>query len=342
MSFHALLGLALLEPDSGVSVVRGHALFEAAAATGLGAMDSSRNPCALPWFSNIVPRFRCWSAKELAEKLRSCGVSYMHGFSYETVMIHPPHYLGWLLRQFKLAGGMLVEGEEFHSLSETWLSTPSPDVVVNCTGLGSKLLLDVCDQSLTPDRGQTIIIRCPDITDIWRVPGKLPTYVLPRGDGTVVLGGTHEWAGENVQPDATVAEQILERCARVLPLLRDPTKYVVLEHCVGFRPARSSLDTVQRIEVDEDLTAEAARAIAASSTNEAAAVSSPLVVHSYGHGGDGFQSSWGSAMVVVQLCLRHRPQLFDHMRKHLFAMRHGQYSNGIVERAMKQEPRSKL
>jgi D-amino-acid oxidase len=344
LSFHALLGLALTEPNSGVSVVRGHALFETPASVPASSSASvtgtSSDPPLppLPWFSNLVPRFRSWNAEELAEKSKSSGVTYSRGFSYETVMIHAPHYIGWLLRKFISADGALFEGDELKSLSEAWLHSPAPDVVVNCTGLGSRHLLDVQDQSMAPDRGQTIIVRCPQITDIWRVPGVLPTYVLPRGDGTVVLGGTHVWNDGNLQPDPAVASAVLKRCARVVPLLRDPANYTLVAHSVGLRPGREGVNTRQRIEVDEVLTAQAAQAVpatsAAADSSSSSVRAAPLVVHCYGHGGDGFQSSWGSALVVVQLILRHKPQLFQHMKDKLFTMRHGQYRTGLIERAM--------
>jgi D-amino-acid oxidase len=186
LAFRALSGLSVTEPDCGVSAIRGHSLFETEPGPRL----------ALPWWHTIVPRFRVWTKEELEAKTKETGVAYARAFSYESVMIHPPHYLNYLYRTFIGAGGVVQEGEVVH-LADLWSSSSSSagDVVVNCTGLGSSLLGGVSDTTVTPDRGQTIRVRAEGITDIWRAPGEHVTYVLPRGDGTVILGGTHDKRG---------------------------------------------------------------------------------------------------------------------------------------------------
>jgi len=375
LSFHALMGLAVTETDSGVSIVQGHAFYEQPGSVlpegGGGGVVPPLGP--LPWFSALVPRFRLWTPAELAERAQpqNGGVLFSRAFSYETAMIDAPHYVKWLLRLFLAQGGVMLQGETLTSLADAWLppsssssakgqlelvtqkgvsknfnassALPVPQVVVNCCAMGSLTLRDVQDRGMVPDRGQTIVIRAPQIRAIWRVPGDLPTYVLPRGDGTVVLGGTHQYGDATTSVDPSVAESILSRCRRVLPLLRDPANYEVIAHGVGLRPARQASNTTQRIEVDEQLSERAAATIAAaaggsstpSSSAAAAAAVRPLLVHNYGHGGDGFQSSWGSALVVAHLIHRARPQLFAHQHAALWHLRHNQQRTGLIERAMK-------
>jgi D-amino-acid oxidase len=395
LSFHALMGLAVTEPDSGVSILQGHAFYEQPGSVlpegGGGGVVPPLGP--LPWFSALVPRFRLWSSAELAERAQpqNGGVLFARAFSYETAMIDAPHYVQWLLRIFLAQGGVMLQGETLTSLADAWIpptaaaastkgqlelvtqkgvtknfsasssaALPVPQVVVNCCALGSLTLRDVQDQGMVPDRGQTIVIRAPQIRAIWRVPGDLPTYVLPRGDGTVVLGGTHQYGDSTTSVDASIAEAILARCRRVLPLLRDTANYEVIAHGVGIRPARQASNTTQRIEVDEQLSERAAATIAAagaasagtagtssssSSSAAAGAAVRPLLVHNYGHGGDGFQSSWGSALVVAHLIHRARPQLFAHQHAALWHLRHNQQRTGLIERAMKpdhQQPMAKL
>ena len=332
------MGLAVTEPDSGVSIVNGHALFEPAATS---SSTAAARP-SLPWFTRLVPRFREWDAKELAAHSAQCGVTYARAFSYQTAMVHGPHYLQWMLRKFLEAGGILRAPESFEKLADVWRSAgedEAPDAVVNCTGLGGARLSDVPDaaSTLQPDRGQTVRIRCPLITDIWRAPnvspGSMPVYILPRGDGTVVLGGTYARGDWSTAHDAAVAKSILERCARLLPLLRDPRNFEVLGHSAGLRPARRTGN--QRIEVDESFAAKNTQ-----KGGDASSSAVPLVVHCYGHGGDGFQSSWGSAFVVAQLIHQARPQLFAASRS--FQLQYTQLKTGVMQRAMSKDLFAKL
>lgn len=345
LSFHALMGLAITEPDSGVSIVNGHALFEAVpAAPTKSSSTAAASPAhpphpALPWFTRLVPRFREWDSKELAAHSSKCGVSYARAFSYQTCMMHAPHYLQWMLRSFLAAGGILRAPESFSILSDVWLSAGEgdvPDAVVNCTGLGGAALSDVPDAAATlqPDRGQTIRIRCPAITEIWRAPnvvsGSMPVYILPRGDGTVILGGTYDRGNASSAHDATIAASILARCSRLLPLLRDARNYEVLGHSSGLRPARRTGN--QRIEVDESF--------AAAAKAKSKSLPPPLVVHCYGHAGDGFQSSWGSAFVVAHLIHQARPKLFETARS--FHLQYAQLKTGVMQRATSKDLFAKL
>lgn len=183
LAFQALSGLAVTEPDCGVSSVRAHALFE----------KKPEQHLARPWWHGIVPRFRDWTEEELARHSEASGVRYVAGFSYESLMICAPHYLAWLYRQFIADGGQL-RTQRLQHIREAWQGVPAseqPDVVVNCLGLGARTLGGVEDNTMFADRGQTVLVSCEQIREIWRAPGPDATYVLPRGDGTVVLGGTH-------------------------------------------------------------------------------------------------------------------------------------------------------
>ena len=147
---------------------------------------------AYPWWSKIAPRFRYWTTEELAARSKETGIKYVHGFSYESLMIHAPHYVQFLYRTFIANGGFVQLSELLH-IQQSWDGSVSttPSVVVNCSGLGSKVMGGVTDATMFADRGQTIRVFAPKVTDIWRAPGRDATYILPRGDGTVILGGTH-------------------------------------------------------------------------------------------------------------------------------------------------------
>lgn len=63
--------------------------------------------------------------------------------------------------------------------------------LINCTGLGARFLGGVQDGALYPTRGQTVIVHAPHIKKtMTHVSSQGMTYVIPRSDGTVILGGT--------------------------------------------------------------------------------------------------------------------------------------------------------
>jgi len=250
-------------------------------------------------------------------------------------MIHPHRYLHWLYRSFLSAGGEVHCGpaHELQHIGQAGVSLassalPPPSVVINCTGLGSASLGGVEDDTLHADYGHTLLVRCPLIDQIWRAPGELLTYVLPRGDGTVLLGGTHivetDDNKRNEGADADEFTAILRRCARLVPELRDPQNYELLARIIGRRPARTF---GPRIEIDTCSTHESV----ASSSQRAGDVPNalPLLIHAYGHGGQGYQSSWGTAVVVVELLRHARPSLLPQT----FHSQHSQIKTGLVQAA---------
>lgn len=65
---------------------------------------------------------------------------------------------------------------------------------------------------------------------------------------------------------------------------------------------------------------------------------SAQLYHAYGHGGEGFQSSWGTAIKLLHLIHEHQPSLYisaqlHHRVKPSFTARFGQAKNGVMERA---------
>jgi glycine/D-amino acid oxidase-like deaminating enzyme len=119
------------------------------------------------------------------------------------MLVEPAIYLHAVLQDFLLSGGRLVV-REFRSVPEIMqLSEP---VVVNCTGLGAKLLFG--DEELTPIRGQLcVLVPQPEI-DYVTIQVEDFLYMMPRHDG-IILGGTHERDAWNLTPDVRATERIL-------------------------------------------------------------------------------------------------------------------------------------
>ncbi|KAJ7822297.1 hypothetical protein B0H14DRAFT_3146433 [Mycena olivaceomarginata] len=116
---------------------------------------------------------------------------------------------------------------------------------VNCTGLGVLSLGGVNDTTMFPTCGETVLLRAQWITSgikySWK-NGDL-TYIIPRGSGVVVLGGTFESAG-------------LQCTATLLPLSKRANGEIndldVLEECVGLWPSRKDGVRVETSWLDGD------------------------------------------------------------------------------------------
>ncbi|GLB39081.1 putative D-amino-acid oxidase [Lyophyllum shimeji] len=261
----------------------------------------------------LPPLERFPDYKVLDQDALPAGIA--HGSTFTTLTIDTPNYLRYLARRFTSAGGQIVRGSVQHisqvleggaSIFSTQpgnenlhLMPGAPDAVVVCTGLGTRFLGGVEDKSVHPIRGQTVLVRAPWI-DFGRTIGNDDgwTYVIARRSGDVILGGTRDVNDWYPRPRPEATRDILERTFAMCPELappevraqREPTIEdvlpLVIEEGCGLRPGRTGgirLDTEwRRAGAGED-----GRKIP--------------VVFNYGHGGYGFQSSWGSANLALKL-----------------------------------------
>jgi D-amino-acid oxidase len=240
-AFHTLAVLRALaaEPRAGVRLVSG--------------IDAARVPLAPPAWSDHLADFRRCAAGELPP-------GFVAGWRYTAPVLDMPAYLGYL-RDRALAAGVRFEDRRVDRLDLAPL-------VVDCAGIGAREL--VPDPTLTPVRGQVVVVENPGISEWFVEEGEPPVYFFPQG-GTVVLGGTAQAGDGNTEPDPSVAALIVERCAAVEPRL---TNARVLAHRVGLRPVRPLV----RLESER--------------------LGDTRVIHNYGHGGAGVTLSWGCAAQI--------------------------------------------
>jgi D-amino-acid oxidase len=239
------------EPESGVTISEGFEIY--------------KGKVGEPWWRDAVRRFRFAEPGELPS-------GYGSGYFFETVVVETGIYLPYLMRRFEGLGGRIVQ-REIHSLSEV---LSEAQVVANCAGLGTLSFLH--DEELAPIRGQIIRVSKIEPKRIWLDDEKPDenggiTYVVPRSNDCI-LGGVTQAGNWSLQPDEATALGIFERCARLVPEVREAQ---VLEHLVGLRPGRTSV----RLEAEEQ--------------------EGGVVVQNYGHGGAGITLSWGCAEEVVRL-----------------------------------------
>jgi D-amino-acid oxidase len=216
----------------------------------------------LPPFAEELPGFRLCAPEELP-------AGFGTGFWAELPLVDTPIYLEHLVERLRSAGGELELGR-VASLVDAARAAPR---VANCAGLGARQL--VPDPTLRPVRGPKVVVENPGLdTFFMEAPlGAAWTAYLPHGDH-VVLGGRAADGDERLEADPAEADEILRACAEVEPRLAGAR---VLEHRVGLRPGRPAV----RLEAER--------------------VGGALVVHNYGHGGEGVMHSWGCAAEAVAL-----------------------------------------
>ncbi|MET8976049.1 FAD-dependent oxidoreductase [Streptomyces sp. NPDC004539] len=225
------------DPASGVRLVEG--------------THESRIPCALPAWAS-------WAdAKSCAPR-----PGYAEAWRYRAPVIDMPRYLTHLTERLRAAGGTLRR--------RRYETLPPAPVVVNCTGIGARSLVD--DPSVHPVRGRLVVVRNPGIDTFFcddTPDADELTYFYPHF-AHVVLGGTADAGAWDTGPDPETARRIVRRCAEVEPALAGAE---LIGHRVGLRPVRPQV----RLEREGN------------------------VIHNYGHGGAGVTLSWGCAQDVEAL-----------------------------------------
>jgi D-amino-acid oxidase len=201
-----------------------------------------------------------------------------------------PHYLQYLVSRLLALGvvfqraflGNILEAQFVHHSSQP------ASLVINCTGLGARSLGGVADKAMSPGRGQTVLVR-----NIASTQGSLSspehtngefTYLMTRAvAGGTILGGCYQEGNWSKDVDEELAKRIMKRAVEFCPELVKDGPLDVISHNVGFRPAR---DGGVRVEGEILRNADG---------------STVQVFHNYGHGGSGYQMSYGCSAKVVEL-----------------------------------------
>ncbi|KAG0335962.1 hypothetical protein BG004_008253 [Podila humilis] len=283
-TFKRLAYLAENEPRAGVMFLSGHDYWEA---KPKNFQD--------PWFKRLLANYRHIPSAELPP-----GIEF--GITYTTVTVNAPKYLQFLQEQVMARGGIIERAtvDSLKALAQIShdKSGSKPEVLVNCSGLGSRTLAGVHDLQMFPTRGQIVIVRVPD--EIWPKAkqftmeryaegsamdtGKI-TYVIPRENGEIVLGGTMEhWSIRETIAEET-SKAIVERVVATRPDLF--SNATILRSCAGLRPNRRGGVRVSASVEQLDW-------------NEGWKPHSFVVAHNYGHGPFGYQASVGCAAKTVK------------------------------------------
>ena len=236
-----------------------------------------------PWWKDVVYDFK------FTEKVPQ---PFKVGIEYETYVTNMQVYLPWLHSWFHDLGGKTLK-KEIKSLEEACMITET-NVIIDCSGLGAIKIKGIEDKKMFPVRGQSIVVRAPFVERLLGNPGigatPLPAYIIPlKKDGLVLLGSTlqkNDWLRVPREEDA---KAIFERCAEIVPQLKELKEEDILEHKVGLRPEREGGPCI-------------------SYQLLAGVGESKMEVHlirANGFGGYGVQSSWGAAKEVIKMMNGH-------------------------------------
>ncbi|MCJ1430452.1 hypothetical protein MMC29_008370 [Sticta canariensis] len=232
----------------------------------------------VPWFKDTVPGYRTIPKDQLPPGVDS-------GDIFTSVCINTTIYLPWLVSQC-LEAGVVFKRNIFSHISDAVNAHHSgkrADLIVNCTGLSAGKLGGVEDKNMIPVRGQTVLVRneCEIGCGIDDRAENL-CYVMqrPAGGGTL-LGGCTQKGNWDPQVDLNLANRIMKRAVDVCPALTGGKSFDhldIIRHGVGLRPLRLGGTRLEKEKIE-----------------------GVWVVHSYGHGGYGYQSSYGCSQAAVKL-----------------------------------------
>jgi glycine/D-amino acid oxidase-like deaminating enzyme len=223
-----------------------------------------------PWYS-VVPEFSSLSVWELPPGIEG-------GNRFTSTAINPDLLLPWLQSVLEKRYGVVFIKDTVSSL-ESAAQRLGCKALVNATGLGAGQLAG--DNKVLGIRGQTLLIKssalAPSLEHQLVIRrGREYTYLIPRMDGGVVLGGIEDPGNTSINVDVALRPDIIRRVNvmtrgrfRGFDLERD-----VIRDIVGFRPGREGGFRVER---------------------------ESNVIHAYGFAGAGYRYSWGVSSKVVDL-----------------------------------------
>ncbi|XP_041675507.1 D-aspartate oxidase isoform X2 [Drosophila eugracilis] len=206
--------------------------------------------------------------KQLAEYNEGRTVKFTSGLSFVTYTSEPVKLLPYLMKRFARSGGVVVR-KRISDL-EAFIADSQYDVIVNCSGLGSRTLLN--DDQMYAVRGQVSRVKANWIFSAVLDESDDGNYIIPN----VVLGGTHQERDYNTEVCQKDKQLIVGGCRRFVPGLEHTE---CLFDWVGLRPGRTQL----RLEAERR--------------------GRKLLIHNYGHGGSGVTLCWGCADDVLDILL---------------------------------------
>ncbi|KAI6176172.1 D-amino-acid oxidase [Aphelenchoides bicaudatus] len=219
--------------------------------------------------ADIVYNFRWLTNREINLMFPNPSKYCIHYTAYAS---EGRTYVPWLASQLEELGAHFVR-KDFTNLDE--VANEGFDFVINCGGVkADKLAGD--DQSIQPIRGVIFEVEAP-----WHKHFNyrdFSTFTIPMSN-SVALGTVRQTGNTNMEVTEEDKKEIWQRYLELHPQFKGSK---ILSDYVALRPERKEI----RLEKQSRKT----------STGR-----SYVVIHNYGHGGNGFTLGWGCALDVVKL-----------------------------------------
>ncbi|KAH3900441.1 uncharacterized protein SCODWIG_03973 [Saccharomycodes ludwigii] len=261
----------------------------------------NKNVEETPWY--IQTRFangiRSISDEEL--RYRNMDPNEYVGYEYQSITVTPVIYCHYLRSRIEKLGGVIKRIPKIEDLKKSFIDNEldlpfgKPDLLVNCSGLGSKVFLQSIEPEeaakVIPVKGQIVVVQndLPFQLVVENLPDNGPNgkpyygkdqflNIFPRGDGYCIIGGIMKKGDWSKKVDPSLTESILKMCGQHVPELDGKFKKLY-DYC-ALRPGREGGVRVEKKKYyDNDLT----------------------VIHNYGIGGAGYQASYGLSLDVCEL-----------------------------------------
>ena len=117
---------------------------------------------------------------------------------------------------------------------ETTRGKISAEAFINCAGSWSPQIQSTLP--VTPRKGQSLCVRLPPGVTLRCVIRTPELYLVPRGDGRVIIGATVEDTGFDKQVDPASIDSLWQQAAALWPPIASAT---LMESWAGLRPATS-------------------------------------------------------------------------------------------------------
>ncbi|GMM34232.1 hypothetical protein DASC09_015570 [Saccharomycopsis crataegensis] len=242
----------------------------------------------LPWFESYVPGFQ----KLDRSNFKFPSDDLVKGHRYKSVTITTPHYLAYLYAKVIEFGGTIKRAriDHINDANKYHHSGETPDLIINATALGARFLGGVNDLKMYPVKGHIVVVSnsCYNQKIVQPVPGsEVPGeafYIMNRKEGGSIIGGCYHPVKideMDFKIDDKLTQRILTRAKKYAPELLDSKAFPenkpeldIVTVYVAYRPTREGGIRLER---------------------------EGKIIHNYGAGGTGYQSSFGTAAGVLKL-----------------------------------------
>ena len=271
-TFRVMKTIAKETPEAGVQLLPGVEYLEKPPEANLALRDGDE-------YAGKDDGFRIFRAEELPK-----GVKW--GCEYQSFCVNVPVYCSHLNSRFVEKGGRLIRRKLANLLSAFEVAREEgldkPLTVVNCSGRNFDT-----DTAVSIIRGQTCLVRNQYGKTVTRQnsDGSWAALIPRPLNGGTIVGVSKEIGDMEGKARAATREKMLRQAIEAFPdFVKSEKEFDIITDNVGRRPFREG---GLRLEV-ESLEAGQKR-----------------IIHAYGIGGRGYETSWGIAERVLELFSGH-------------------------------------